>query len=46
MHHQFMPTCYHRSLGSYEPVLRIQSGDTISTTTVDASGCDNQGETR
>ena len=44
MHHQFVPACYHRSLGSYEPVLRIQSGDTISTTTVDAAGCDKHGE--
>lgn len=45
MHHQFIPTFYHRSLGPYEPVLRIQSGDTISTTTVDAAGCDNHGKT-
>ena len=43
MHHQFVPTTYHRALGSYEPVLRVSSGDTISTTTVDASGCDQSG---
>ena len=43
MHHQFKPTCYHRSLGPYEPVLHLQSGDTVSTTTVDASGCDEHG---
>ena len=43
MHHQFSPTHYHRSLGPYEPVLRVRNGDTISTTTVDASGCDQYG---
>lgn len=43
MHHQFLPTHYHRTLGPYAPVLRVQSGDSISTTTVDASGCDQHG---
>ena len=45
MHHQFTPTHYHRSLGTYEPVLRVNSGDSISTTTVDAAGCDQTGAT-
>ena len=43
MHHHFVPTSYHRALGPYEPVLRLQSGDTVSTTTVDAGGCDARG---
>ena len=45
MHHQFKPTKYYRAMGPYEPVLRIQSGDTITTTTVCAAGCDEHGET-
>jgi len=45
MHHQFIPTKYYRSLGPFEPVLRVRSGDTISTTTVDAAGCDHTGQT-
>lgn len=44
MHHRFQPTHYHRALGPYAPVLRVQSGDTISTTTVCAAGCDQTGE--
>ena len=44
MHHHFKPTQYHRALGPYEPVLRVRSGDTISTTTVDAAGADQNGE--
>ena len=45
MHHQFVPTTYHRALGPYEPVLRLQSGDTLTTTTVDAAGGDERGVT-
>lgn len=45
MHHQYIPTHYHRALGPYEPVLRLQSGDTLSTTTVCAAGRDQSGET-
>ena len=45
MHHQFTPTSYHRSLGPFEPVLRVLSGDTISTKTVDAAGGDERGVT-
>ncbi|WP_373650679.1 acetamidase/formamidase family protein [Schlesneria sp. DSM 10557] len=44
MHHQLIPTCYHRSLGPYSPVLNVRSGDTVSTTTVDAAGADQTGE--
>ena len=43
MHHHFIPAHYHRSLGPFEPVLRMRSGDSVSTTTVDAAGCDQTG---
>ncbi|MFT5369296.1 MAG: amidase [Candidatus Latescibacterota bacterium] len=42
-HHNFTPTHYHSTIGSHEPVLTIQSGDTVSTTTVDAGGKDKDG---
>jgi acetamidase/formamidase len=42
--HRFAPTLYYRTLGSHEPVLRLQDGDTLITTTVDASGRDASGE--
>jgi acetamidase/formamidase len=42
--HHFHPTHYHTTIGSHEPVLRIVDGDTIITTTVDASGKDERGE--
>lgn len=45
MHHHFVPTQYHRALGPYEPVLKVRSGDTVSTTTVDAAGCNELGAT-
>ncbi len=38
--HHFQPTHYHTTIGSHEPVLRIQPGDTVVTTTVDARGQD------
>ena len=41
--HRFAPQHYHRTLGSHEPVLRVASGDTIVTTTVDARGYDASG---
>lgn len=41
--HHFTPTHYHITLGSHEPVLRIQPGDTVITTTVDAWGQDSNG---
>jgi len=38
--HHFVPTHYHTTMGSHEPVLRIAPGDTVVTTTVDARGQD------
>ena len=43
-HHNFTPTHYHTTMGSHDPVLTIQSGDTVSTTTVDAGGRDKDGK--
>lgn len=42
--HHFQPTHYHTAIGSHEPVLRIASGDTVITTTVDAGGRDARRE--
>jgi amidase len=42
--HQFRPEHYHVTIGSHDPVLRIADGDTVITTTVDASGRDASGE--
>lgn len=39
-HHQFKPQIYHTTIGAHEPVLYIESNDTVSTTTVDAGGKD------
>ena len=45
--HQFEPAQFHRAFsGSIAPVLRIHSGDTIKTTTVDAGGRDIKGVRR
>lgn len=41
--HQFQPTHYHVTIGSHEPVLRIASGDSVVTTTVDAGGRNERG---
>jgi len=43
-HHQFTPSSYHNTLGWHEPVLEVDPGDTISTTTADARGRDAAGE--
>ena len=40
MEHQFTPTHYFTTLGPHEPVLTVQPGDSIVTTTVDARGRD------
>ncbi len=40
MHHNFSPTTYHNTLGSHAPVLWVESGDSITTDTVDARGFD------
>lgn len=42
--HRFDPTLFHNSLGSHEPVLHIDSGDTVVTYTVDANGRDTRRE--
>ena len=43
-HHEFSPTHYHTTIGWHDPVLEIDSGDTVATTTVDARGRDHTGE--
>jgi amidase len=40
----FDPTHYFTAIGSHEPVLHIQPGDTVATTTVDARGQDASGQ--
>ena len=42
--HHFEPSVYHTAIGAHDPVLTIQSGDTVITTTVDAGGVDAAGE--
>ena len=42
--HHFQPTVYHTAIGSHEPVLHIESGDTVITTTVDNGGRDASDE--
>lgn len=42
--HHFAPTHYYTTIGSHEPVLRIQPGDTVLTTTVDARGQDSNAQ--
>jgi amidase len=45
--HEFTPTAFHRAFsGAIAPVLHINPGDTIKTTTVDAGGRDAKGERR
>lgn len=41
--HHFEPTRFHTTLGPHEPALRIRDGDTVVTTTADASGRDGEG---
>jgi acetamidase/formamidase len=41
--HRFQPTTYHLTLGQHEPVLAIQPGDTVETSTVCAGGRDRDG---
>ena len=43
-HHHFEPQVYHTSIGSHEPVLEVEPGDSVSTTTVDAGGRDASGD--
>ena len=44
LRHRYRPTHYYRTLGSHEPVVSLADGDTVSTSTVDAGGCDHTGE--
>jgi amidase len=41
--HHFQPAEYHTTMGTHEPALRINIGDRVVTTTVDASGRDATG---
>jgi len=41
--HRFQPAKYYNTIGSHEPVLRINAGDRVVTTTVDAMGRDATG---
>src|SRR5689334_4009902 len=41
--HTFRPTTYYNTIGSHPPVLSINPGDRVITTTVDASGRDATG---
>ena len=45
--HEFMPTVFYRQVSAFnKPVLTINPGDTIHTTTVDAGGTDMNGVKR
>jgi amidase len=44
--HDFEPTVFHRTLGSHKPILRLEDGDSVRTTTVDAGGRDAAGKQR
>lgn len=41
--HRLEATTWHNTLGSHEPVLRVASGDTVVTETIDAVGFDRNG---
>lgn len=41
--HHVTPDHYYRTLGSHHPILAVQSGEVIRTTTVDAAGRDAEG---
>ena len=43
MIHSFEPDKYYLSIGSHSPALKIDSGDTVNTNTVDAGGFDKNG---
>jgi amidase len=42
--HHFQPGHYFTSIGAHQPVLQINPGDRVITTTVDAHGADASGE--
>jgi amidase len=41
--HHFQPDHYHTTIGSHAPVLYIEPGDHVLTTTIDAGGKDSNG---
>jgi amidase len=41
--HRFQPSVYHTTIGSHQPALHVQPGDTVETTTVDSGGIDKDG---
>lgn len=41
--HTFEPSVYHVAIGPWEPVLRIESGDTVVTSCVGSDGTDETG---
>ena len=44
--HTFAPTRWYNTIGSHPPALRIASGDTVITETIDAAGFDKEGVRR
>lgn len=42
--YQFQPKRYFNTIGSHEPVLTINPGDRVATTSIDAHGLDARGE--
>ncbi|MFO7697142.1 MAG: acetamidase/formamidase family protein [Anaerolineae bacterium] len=40
MIHNYLPEGYHNNFGPFEPVLTLEDGDTLNTTTVDSRGRD------
>jgi amidase len=44
--HDFEPAVFHGTLGSHEPVLELEHGDAVRTTTLDAAGYDAAGQKR
>lgn len=43
MEHRFTPSRYYYTFGPHEPALKLKSGDTLVTDTVDARGYDSRG---
>ncbi|MCW4020842.1 MAG: hypothetical protein NWF14_06420 [Candidatus Bathyarchaeota archaeon] len=43
MEHRFKVSKYYYTFGPYEPALKLGAGDTLVSDTVDARGCDPQG---
>jgi acetamidase/formamidase len=41
--HEFQPEEFHSTIGSHRPVLRVEPGDTVITSTADATGRDARG---